>query len=171
MGALGMTLVSGPASEGALLASCALVPVVAVALGLAVGAALPHDLEGVLVIIGVVGVQLSLSQSTWVNLLLPLDGPIQLAYRAGGQPADPIGPMLLHTLVSTVVLLTVAAAVWSRKVRVRHPRTVPRHPVAPAAARARAAVRVPVRSWQPVPVPVRSEPPPPRRPSAPWPRP
>ena len=83
IGAVGMTLVSQPASEGALLAACALVPVVAVALGLAVGAVLPHDLEGVLVIIGVVGVQLSLNQSTWLNLLLPLDGPIQIAYRAG----------------------------------------------------------------------------------------
>ena len=60
IGAVAMTLVSAPVSEGALLASCALVPVVAVALGLAVGAVLPHDLEGVLVIIGVVGVQLSL---------------------------------------------------------------------------------------------------------------
>jgi len=156
IGAAGMTLVSAPVSEGALLASCALVPVVAVALGLAVGAVLPHDLEGVLVIIGVVGVQLSLSQNAWVNVLLPLDGPIQLAYRAGGLTAAPIGAMLLHSLISTVALLTLAAAVWARKVRVAHPRPSPR---APADGRARGApsLRMPIPSWRPEPVPVRSD--------------
>jgi hypothetical protein len=156
IGAAGMTLVSAPVSEGALLASCALVPVVAVALGLAVGAVLPHDLEGVLVIIGVVGVQLSLSQNAWVNVLLPLDGPIQLAYRAGGLTAAPIGLMLLHALISTVALLTLAAAVWARKVRVAHPRPAPR---APADGRARGAPtnRMPIPSWRPEPVPVRSD--------------
>jgi hypothetical protein len=156
IGAVGMTLVSGPVDEGALLASCALVPVVAVALGLAVGAVLPHDLEGVLVIIGVVGVQLSLSQSTWLNLLLPLDGPIQLAYRAGGQPADPVGPMLLHTLISTVLLLTVAAVVWSRKVRVRPPRTRAERQILPATVRSgTAGLGVPMPPWHPEPMPIR----------------
>ncbi len=153
IGALGMTLVSAPVSEAALLASCALVPVVAVALGLAVGAVLPHDLEGVLVIIGVVGVQLSLSQNAWVNVLLPLDGPIQLAYRAGGLTAAPIGPMLLHALISTVALLTLAAAVWTRKVRVTHPRQSPLR----APARGAPTIRMPIPSWRPEPVPVRSD--------------
>ncbi|MGO8687346.1 MAG: hypothetical protein ACLQT7_09255 [Candidatus Dormibacteria bacterium] len=173
IGAVGMTLVSQPVSEGALLAACALVPVVAVALGLAVGAVLPHDLEGVLVIIGVVGVQLSLNQSTWLNLLLPLDGPMQIAYRAGGQSASAVGPMLLHSLLSTVVLLALAAVVWSRKVRVRHPRAVPRRELVPA-ARSGSAFRAPARVLRtvPVPVPVRNEPvPPTRRPASPWQRP
>jgi len=156
IGAVGMTLVSGPASEGALLASCALVPLVSVALGLAVGAVLPHDLEGVLVIIGVVGVQLSLSQSSWLNLLLPLDGPIQLAYRAGGLPADPVVPMLVHALASTVLLLGVAAA-WSRKVRVGHPRVRLEPGRAAGAARQPASIRVPIPSWRPEPLAVRSD--------------
>jgi len=163
IGAVGMTLVSGPASEGALLASCALVPLVSVALGLAVGAVLPHDLEGVLVIIGVVGVQLSLSQSSWLNLLLPLDGPIQLAYRAGGLPADPVVPMLVHALVSTVLLLSVAAAVWSRKVRVGHPRVHPEPVRAAGAARRPASIRVPIPSWRFEPLAVRSDLRPPAR--------
>jgi hypothetical protein len=174
-GAVGMTVVSAPASEGALLAACALVPVVAVALGLAVGAVLPHDLEGVLVIIGVVGVQLSLNQSTWLNLLLPLDGPIQIAYRAGGQSASPVGPMLLHSLVSTLALLALAAVVWSRKVRVRHPRVLARNEVAPGVAPAQRAPLRPsmgVLRLVPVRVPVRDElPPPPGRQSSPWERP
>jgi len=125
--------------------------------GLAVGAVLPHDLEGVLVIIGVVGVQLSLSQNAWVNVLLPLDGPIQLAYRAGGQSAAPIGPMLLHAAISTVALLTLAAVVWARKVRVIRPRQSP--PGAAAGGRARRAptIRMPIPSWRPEPVPVRSD--------------
>ena len=157
VGAVGMTIVSGPASEGALLASCALVPVVSVALGLAVGAVLPHDLEGVLVIIGVVGVQLSLNQSTWLNLLLPLDGPIQLAYRAGGLPADPVVPMVIHSLVSTAVLLGIASLVWSRKVHVGPPRGHPAREAAPRAGRGPATIRVPIPSWRPEPIPVRSE--------------
>jgi hypothetical protein len=178
LGALGMTLVSDPADEAALLASCALVPVVSVALGLAVGAVLPHDLEGVLVIIGVVGVQLSLSQSAWVNVLLPLDGPIQLAYRAGGLPADPVMPAVLHTLASTAVLLTVAAVVWSRKVRVRHPRVRPRREIVPGGVRAGArAFLVASPALRREPVPIRRDPDgddrprPSSRPPSPWERP
>jgi hypothetical protein len=121
IGAVAMTVVSAPVSEGSLLTACALVPLVAVPLGLAIAALLPRDLEGVLIIIGVVGMQLSLNQSAWVNLLLPLDGPVQLAYRAGGLPADPAGPMLVHALASTIVLLGIAAGVGSRRMRVRHP--------------------------------------------------
>jgi hypothetical protein len=163
IGALGMTVVSGPVSEGALLASCGLVPVVSVALGLAVGAVLPSDLEGVLVIIGMVGVQLSLNQSSWVNLLLPLDGPIQLAYRAEGASASPASLMVVHALASTVILLSIAAAVWSRKVRVAHRRAHPVRDLAAGAARGAAAVRVPLPPRRLEPVPVRSEVPRPAR--------
>jgi len=41
-----MTLASAPVSVAALFGSCLLVPPIAVSLGLAVAAILPHDLEG-----------------------------------------------------------------------------------------------------------------------------
>jgi len=113
-----MTLASAPMSVAAVFGSCLLVPPVAVSLGLAVAAVLPRDLEGTLVIIGLVGVQLALTTSQWVNVALPMDGPIQLAYRAGGDPgASSVGFTLLHSLVYVVVLLTLASTVSSLRVR------------------------------------------------------
>jgi hypothetical protein len=117
-----MTLASAPVSVAALFGSCLLVPPIAVSLGLAVAAILPHDLEGTLVIIGLVGIQLALSGGAWVNGILPMNGPIQLAYLAGGFPADPVGLMLVHSLVYVVALLAIAAAGWSLRVRVRRGR-------------------------------------------------
>jgi hypothetical protein len=122
-----MTLASSPVSVAALFGSCLLVPPIAVSLGLAVAAVLPHDLEGTLVIIGLVGLQLALSGGAWVNGILPMNGHIQLAYLAGGFPADPVGLMLVHSLVYVVALLAIAAAGWSLRVRVRRGR-----PAAPA---------------------------------------
>jgi len=140
-GALAMTLVSHPVSEGDLLLACFLVPLVAVPLGLAVAALLPHDLEGVLVIIGVVGVQLSLNQSAWINALLPLDGPVQIAYSAGGLPANSTELMVVHALVATAVLLAVAAGVGARRVRVRHPEKHAHHAGGVSTAEARGSTR------------------------------
>ena len=116
--AVAMTLASAPMSVAAVFGSCLLVPPVAVSLGLAVAAVLPRDLEGTLVIIGLVGVQLALTTSQWVNVALPMDGPIQLAYRAGGDPgASSVGFTLLHSLAYVVVLLTLASTVSSLRVR------------------------------------------------------
>jgi hypothetical protein len=56
-----------------------------------------------------------------------MNGPIQLAYLAGGFPADPVGLMLVYSLVYVVGLLAIAAAGWSLRVRVRRG-----HPAAPA---------------------------------------
>lgn len=117
--ALAMTLASAPVSEAALLGACLLVPPVAVALGLAVAALLPHDLEGTLVIIGLVGIQLTLPSGAWLNVALPMDGPIQLAARAGGFTASPVAGALAHALVYVVALMILASVIWSRRVRVR----------------------------------------------------
>ena len=117
--ALAMTLASSPISEGALIGACVLVPPVAVSLGLAVAAVIPHDLEGTLVIIGLVGVQLALTSGTWINVILPMDGPIQLAYRAGGFSAAPVGWSILHAVATVLLLLAVASVSWSLRLHVR----------------------------------------------------
>jgi len=121
LAALAMTLASDPVSEAALLGSCLLVPPVAVSLGLAVAAVLPQDLEGTLVIIGLVGIQLTLSAGAWLNVLLPMDGPIQLAYRAGGFTASRVRWTLVDAVVWVLILMTVASVSWSLRVRVRRP--------------------------------------------------
>ena len=46
--------------------------------GLAVGALAPHELEGVLILIGVVGVQLTLESTQTIAKLLPFWGPQRL---------------------------------------------------------------------------------------------
>jgi hypothetical protein len=117
--ALAMTLASSPVSEAALFGACLLVPPVAVSLGLAVAAVLPQDLEGTLVIIGLVGIQLTLTAGAWLNLLLPMDGPIQLANRAGGFASTAVGWALLHSLATVVILLGIASVSWSLRARVR----------------------------------------------------
>jgi len=114
--ALVMSVISNPVSEGDLLAACALVAVVSVPLGLAVGSLVPSDLEGTLIIIGAVGVQLSLPQNSPVNVLLPLDAPIQFATRAGGFPASSQADMLVQAAVYTLILLVVASVASSRRV-------------------------------------------------------
>jgi hypothetical protein len=119
VGAAAMTLVSAPVSVAALWGACLLVPPVAVSLGLAVAAVLPQDLEGTLVIIGLVGIQLTLAPGAWLNILLPMDGPIQLAYRAGGYGATAVGGALADAALFVVGLMTLASVTWSMRVRVR----------------------------------------------------
>ena len=114
--AVAMGLISKPVSDGDLLAACALVAVISVPLGLAVGSLVPSDLEGTLIIIGAVGVQLSLPQSSPVNVILPLDAPIQFASRAGGFSASSPEAMVFQAAIYTVFLLLVASVAWSRKV-------------------------------------------------------
>jgi hypothetical protein len=116
LAAVAMGIISKPVSEGDMLAACALVAVISVPLGLAVGAVLPTDLEGTLVIIGAVGVQLSLPQSSAANLALPLDAPIQFASLAGGFTGSAPGLMLLQATLYTAALILISILAWSRRV-------------------------------------------------------
>lgn len=91
---------------------------VGVSMGLAIGALVRGELEGTLLIIGVVGIGLSIpvdSAGAWV---LPLWGPQDIIQVAAGASNDPIILGVIHALTSIVALLGVAYWSWSRRVRV-----------------------------------------------------
>lgn len=115
-----MLTLSAPTSPGALVLALVLTAAIAVPLGLAVAALLPRELEGALTLIGIVGIEMSLPVDSDLAPVLPLYGPLRLldAARAAGTDG---GLPILHAVVTTVVLLAVAAVLWWRRVRiVRH---------------------------------------------------
>jgi hypothetical protein len=125
-----MTVVSHPDHSGMLVVAALAVGVVGVPLGLVIGLLVPRDLEAVLLLIGIVGVQLSLDRTQSVNLALPFGGPRRLVEAAVGEPHSVAGGVAL-TLVYASGLLVVAWAATT----LRSPRPVIRR--ATVAARSR----------------------------------
>jgi hypothetical protein len=113
-----MAGMSHPARIWVVAMGLAAVALQAVPFGLAVGAAVPRELEGTLAIIGVVGVQLASGSGTVVAKTLPFYGPGKLI-EAG---IEGHGPLLIPTTIAAVygVGLLIAARVFiSRRVFVR----------------------------------------------------
>jgi hypothetical protein len=108
---------SDPPRPGLLITGVVLVGVVAVPFGLMLGALLPSELEAVLVMIGAVGIQLTLDQTARVAKLLPFWGPRQLLEGALGTPIS-----TAHAIETAVAyaaaLLTVTFALASRRLRI-----------------------------------------------------
>jgi hypothetical protein len=73
-----MVLGTGPAEPWALVAGVVLVAITSVPFGLAVGTLVPNELEGVLILIGVVGIQLTLESTQAIAKLLPFWGAQRL---------------------------------------------------------------------------------------------
>lgn len=113
--------ISTPPRPLMLLPGVALAAFIGVPLGLAVAALLPRELEGMLTIIGVVGIELSLPTSAGLAPFLPLYGPIKVLALASGDAGSPL-PWLLHGSAYAAVLFALAVLVWTRRVRLRHPR-------------------------------------------------
>ncbi|MGH8774901.1 MAG: hypothetical protein ACRDWI_06930 [Jiangellaceae bacterium] len=104
-----------------LTAATALSAVVAVTIGVLAAALVPREMEGVLVVIGVIGIQMSGDPQSW----MPLWGASQLIRHAAGvTDAGTFGAALAHTAIYTVALLAVAVAVWARRVNVQPPARV-----------------------------------------------
>ncbi len=101
-----LTLRSDPARPGILLLASLTSALLAVPIGLAIAAALPRELEGMLLIIGLVGVGMSVPPSSTVAPYLPVYGPGRLVQVAvsGGDPLPP----LLHAAAWTTGLLLLA---------------------------------------------------------------
>lgn len=105
-------------APGVLVLALALVSVVSVAMGLVIGALVPRELEGTLILIGIVGVAMSVPPDTGVAKTLPLWGPIELISIATDSSDGTVARALVHSGVSLLVLLAVAWWAWHRRVRI-----------------------------------------------------
>jgi hypothetical protein len=117
-----MTTASQPTRPWLTFVGVAAVALVSIPFGLAVGAAVPRELEGTLVLIGVVGMQLALDPDSVVSRLLPFHGPQELI--TSSLTADgPIARPLLETLLYGSILFVLARLFVSHRVEVtRHAR-------------------------------------------------
>ncbi|MDP9367181.1 MAG: hypothetical protein M3Q03_02715 [Chloroflexota bacterium] len=112
--------ISAPPRPVVVLPGVALAALIGVPLGLAVAALLPRELEGMLTIIGVVGIELSLPAGAALASFLPLYGPIKILALASGDEGSP-APWLLHGFGYAAALFALAVLVWTRRVRLRRP--------------------------------------------------
>jgi hypothetical protein len=109
-----LVLGSGPSEAWALVGGVALVAITSVPFGLAVGALVPQDLEGVLILIGVVGVQLTLESTQTIAKLLPFWGPQRLLQHSI-DPAVGIGAAIPVDLIYALALLALTAELMRRR--------------------------------------------------------
>jgi hypothetical protein len=109
-----MVLGTGPADAGALVGGVVLVAIASVPFGLAVGTLAPHELEGVLILIGVVGVQLTLESGQTLAKLLPFWGAERLIEHS----LDPTIPLQaaigVELLYGTGLFMLGAFLMWRR---------------------------------------------------------
>lgn len=109
-----MVLGTGPVHPVQLGVGVELVALTSVPFGLAVGALVPHELEGVLILIGVVGVQLTLDSTQALAELLPFWGPQRLIGHAVG--------LSVSTGIAPLVALAYAAALLGAAMWIAHAR-------------------------------------------------
>ena len=102
---------TGPAHPGEVFAGVILTGLAAVPLGLALGALLPRELEAVLVLIGVVGVQVTAKPDTVISALLPFHDARQLLDAAVSAPAA-LWPRLAVTAAYAAALTFVSWIAW-----------------------------------------------------------
>jgi len=102
---------TGPAHPREVFAGVILTGLAAVPLGLALGALLPRELEAVLVLIGIVGVQVTAKPDTVISALLPFHDARQLLDAAVSAPAA-VWPRLAVTAVYAAALTVVSWIAW-----------------------------------------------------------
>ena len=109
---------TGPAHPAYAVAGVILTGVAAVPLGLALGALLPRELEAVLMLIGIVGIQITARPDGVISALLPFHGASQLLDAAVGAPVA-FWPRLALTAAYSAALLTIAWAAWRHRAGAR----------------------------------------------------
>jgi hypothetical protein len=113
-----MATVSDPPRPWILGLAVAMVALVAVPFGLAVGSLVPRDLEATLILIGVVGIQLSLDPSAVLSKMLPFYGPRRLIDISLGTTYS-LWQMTMASVAYSAALLVAALVLMARRVRVR----------------------------------------------------
>lgn len=114
-----MGAISHPAGVGLLVLGVAMVALESVPLGLAIAAIVARELEGTLILIGIVGTQLAVGSTGLVAKALPFYGPqrlIQDSVSGHGQLAVP----LVQTALYAVALLVVARVFLGSRLSVAH---------------------------------------------------
>jgi len=109
---------TGPTHPADVFAGVILTGIAAVPLGLALGALLPRELEAVLILIGIVGIQITADPDTVISGLLPFHAASQLLDAAAGAPAT-FWPRLALTTAYSAVLLAIAWAAWRHRAGAR----------------------------------------------------
>lgn len=113
-----MWLVSDPQRPWVMALGVATVALQSIPFGLAVGAAVPRELEGTLVLIGVVGMQLAMDPDAAVAKALPFHGASQL-FDSAVVPSGPVLVPVLQTALYGLGLLVVARVLMVRRLSVR----------------------------------------------------
>jgi hypothetical protein len=118
VGAL-MAALSSPSSLGKLCLAMIIVVVVSAFLGLAIGALVPHELEAVLLLLGVVGIQIALPSNSVVVGVLPLGGAQRLLDDASSVGVFNVGEAVTHSVGWAFILGVVSVVAWAAHTRVR----------------------------------------------------
>lgn len=101
----------------AFVGALAAVAAVSVPLGLLIGALLPRELEGTLVLIGVVGVESSIPPDTTLASALPLYGPFELLRVSIGAADASVATGLVHATLTAALLGGAAHLLWRRRLQ------------------------------------------------------
>jgi ABC-2 type transporter len=100
-----MVWMSDPARPWLLVLATGVVAVEAVALGLAIGSIVPRELEGTLVLIGIVGLQLATQSEDIASKALPLHAARQLVESSTRLSGALLGPLIIAALYTLVLML------------------------------------------------------------------
>jgi hypothetical protein len=111
-------IVSGPHRPWVMTLGVAMVALQSVAFGLTVGTIVPLELEGTLVLIGVIGVQLAVDLNSTVSKVLPFYGPRRLISSSLIDHGPILGP-ILQTAAYGIALMIVARLFISRRVDIQ----------------------------------------------------
>jgi hypothetical protein len=115
-----MAIRSSPDQPWVMALGVAAVALQSVAFGLAVGAIVPLELEGTLVLIGVIGVQLAVQVRSRVSKVLPFYGPRRLLFTSVATHGSIAGP-LFQTACYGAAMLLVTLVFIARRVDIeRH---------------------------------------------------
>lgn len=116
--ALGIVMVVGsrPDRIGDVFLALALTTLVSMSVGWLTSSIVPRELEGTLLLIGVVGLQISIPVSGRADLAIPYYGPLRLT----DYDQSPVGALgaAAHSTVWAAVIGVLALTLWRRRVRV-----------------------------------------------------
>jgi hypothetical protein len=115
-----MLSIVSDADAGLVVLAVVLTAVVAVALGLTFASLLPRELEGVLLLIAVIGAQSStVNAGSGTVPVLPFYGALRVVRVAWYSTGGIVVP-IVYTAAATVALLAVALLVWRRRLGLRN---------------------------------------------------